>query len=73
MYCKLRGKASALFDAVVCELSDILAINSGGVVMLEEVRFLPACILYVAFDKCYLRFREMQKSTTSGQVLCSRR
>jgi len=62
-----------LFDAAVCETSDTLAINSGGVVILEGVRVLPACRLCVAVDKCCLRFREMQQSPSSGQVLCSRR
>lgn len=39
MYCKLRGKDNVLFDAAVCEISDTVAINLGGVVILEEVSF----------------------------------
>lgn len=73
MGCKCRRKANALLGAAVREISDMSAINPGGVVVLEQVSFLPAWVLYVAFAKCCRCFRAMQKSAGSGRVLRSRR
>lgn len=39
MYCKLRGKDNVLFVAALCEISGMLAINSGLVVITEEGSF----------------------------------